>query len=167
MVQVVQLKFLIVIYALGCKNMILRVKTLLFLCCLAVGCRTTNNNNVLNVNDHLTVSQTTSTVDLGAWFGEYRGILPCADCEGVETRLKLMPQGNYELKLNYLGKGLAGQKEIGSFLWDSHSHTIILGSNPMDGARFKLEPGKLVQTDMVGNPLQSSSSENYELRKIK
>ncbi len=108
-----------------------------------------------------------SRQSLQPWYGEYLGVLPCDDCEGVETRLKLMPEGNYELRLNYLGKSRTELNELGSFLWDNHSQTVILGSDPSTGARFKPELGKLLQTDVVGTPMVSKSSNKYELLKIK
>ena len=37
------------------------------------------------------------------WEGTYRGILPCADCEGIETKITLSANGTYEYKASYLG----------------------------------------------------------------
>lgn len=40
------------------------------------------------------------------WNGTYKGTLPCADCEGIETELTLNLDGNYLYKATYLGKGV-------------------------------------------------------------
>ena len=34
--------------------------------------------------------------------GEYKGILPCADCPGIETTLTLEKDGNFALHLVYI-----------------------------------------------------------------
>ena len=39
------------------------------------------------------------------WNGTYKGILPCADCEGIKTELELNSDKTYEIKETYLGKG--------------------------------------------------------------
>jgi uncharacterized lipoprotein NlpE involved in copper resistance len=38
------------------------------------------------------------------WPGVYKGVLPCADCEGIETRLSLQRDGDFERTTRYLGK---------------------------------------------------------------
>ena len=42
-----------------------------------------------------TASQSTSS-DM-RWTGDYKGILPCADCNGIETELELKSDYSYEL----------------------------------------------------------------------
>ena len=37
--------------------------------------------------------------------GIYKGVLPCADCAGIETTLQLNSDGTYDLTQNYSGKG--------------------------------------------------------------
>lgn len=37
--------------------------------------------------------------------GIYSGLLPCADCAGIETTLQLNTDGTYDLTQNYSGKG--------------------------------------------------------------
>ncbi|MBL8321182.1 MAG: copper resistance protein NlpE N-terminal domain-containing protein, partial [Acinetobacter sp.] len=39
------------------------------------------------------------------WAGKYKGVLPCADCEGIEMELELKSDKTYELTEEYLGKG--------------------------------------------------------------
>ena len=39
------------------------------------------------------------------WQGTYKGITPCADCDGIETELVLNKDLTYVIKTKYLGKG--------------------------------------------------------------
>jgi uncharacterized lipoprotein NlpE involved in copper resistance len=38
------------------------------------------------------------------WAGSYRGLLPCADCDGIETVVRLENDGTYRLQLKYRGR---------------------------------------------------------------
>lgn len=39
------------------------------------------------------------------YIGTYKGVLPCADCEGLETVLCINENNTYKLQTRYLGKG--------------------------------------------------------------
>ena len=61
------------------------------------------------------------------WKGVYKGTLPCADCEGIETSLSLEDETNYVLKTNYLGKNKNSTNEVrGVYSWNEAGNTIIL-----------------------------------------
>ena len=51
--------------------------------------------------------------------GIFTGILPCADCAGIETTLQLFSDGRYELTENYSGKGIF----ISDGLWEKVPNT--------------------------------------------
>src|SRR5690606_18798136 len=38
------------------------------------------------------------------WAGTYRGVLPCADCEGIETVITLAEDGSFREHTRYLGR---------------------------------------------------------------
>ena len=52
------------------------------------------------------------------WAGAYEGVLPCADCPGIRTRLTLTPGGGYELSTQYLDRQAAPQVSSGRFQSD-------------------------------------------------
>ena len=52
------------------------------------------------------------------WPGTYYGVTPCADCEGIETRLILMKDKKYSLERKYLGKSEKSSNSQGDFSWD-------------------------------------------------
>src|SRR6187431_1282003 len=59
------------------------------------------------------------------WVGTYRGVLPCASCEGIETELTLNKNKTYDLITRRIGKGDLGVKAIsGSFSWDKAGNKI-------------------------------------------
>ncbi|MHB1220021.1 MAG: DUF333 domain-containing protein [Alphaproteobacteria bacterium] len=60
-----------------------------------------------------------SKPDLALVAGEFEGVLPCADCSGLDTRLKLVKdkqnasEGTYFLSENYIGKSKTPFKSSG------------------------------------------------------
>lgn len=60
------------------------------------------------------------------WAGEYKGVFPCADCEGIETELELRSDYTYELSEEYLGKGDNTEYKVkGTFSFDSNNSSVI------------------------------------------
>lgn len=100
------------------------------------------------------------------WAGTYKGILPCADCEGIETELTLNKNLTFVILTNYLGK--ADSKffeEKGSFSWNENgSKIILLGIENRPNAYFVGE-NKLFQLDMDGNRIDGALANKYILIK--
>ena len=61
------------------------------------------------------------------WAGVYEGVLPCADCPGIETRLTLQRDGRYELSTRYIDRPPAPQTVRGQFQWNAAGNTIHTG----------------------------------------
>ena len=75
------------------------------------------------------------------WAGAYEGVLPCADCPGIKTRLTLKPDGRYELSTQYLDRQPAPTVETGKFFWNTRGNGITLESS---GQRFAVGEGRLL-----------------------
>ena len=60
------------------------------------------------------------------WVGDYKGVLPCADCNGIETELELKADNSYELSEEYLGKNNQEAKYKGEFSFDASNKIITL-----------------------------------------
>src|SRR5690606_28208858 len=60
------------------------------------------------------------------WAGTYRGVLPCADCEGIETLITLTEDGGFREHTRYLGKaeGQTDTSREGSFSWSDDGSTV-------------------------------------------
>lgn len=83
------------------------------------------------------------------WAGSYEGVLPCADCPGIQTRLVLMADGRFELSTQALGRQSAPQTASGRFTWNSAGSDITLDAAGA-GQQFRVGEGRLLQLDRDG-----------------
>jgi uncharacterized lipoprotein NlpE involved in copper resistance len=83
------------------------------------------------------------------WAGVYAGVLPCADCPGIETRLTLQRDGGFELSTRYLDRQPAPQTVRGQFQWNAAGNTITLDAAGQ-GRQFRVGEGRLLQLDRDG-----------------
>ena len=75
-----------------------------------------------------TSSADAPTFDQKAFAGTFRGILPCADCSGIDTTLALMPDGTYAISEAYQGKA-GGAKMDGTWTVEANNKRIRLDPN--------------------------------------
>lgn len=99
------------------------------------------------------------------WNGSYKGILPCASCEGIETKLTLNADKTYELSQTYLGKGDA--KAIitkGKFSFDKTGNIAVL-DEAAEKSQYFVSENHIIALDQDGNIIQGNLAKNYELQK--
>lgn len=100
------------------------------------------------------------------WQGIYSGVLPCADCEGIETELTLNDDNTYMLISTYLGVDpVVSDTLSGSFHW--HGNNIHL-DGIREGERspnFKVEENRVKHLDMEGNEITGDLASYYILNK--
>jgi heat shock protein HslJ len=100
------------------------------------------------------------------WQGTYKGIMPCADCEGIETELILTKDLTFVIQTKYLGKGEAKVfEEKGNFIWDKTGGSISLLGLKGRPSQYKVGENKLIQLDMQGNAITGQLAEKYVLIK--
>lgn len=100
------------------------------------------------------------------WNGTYKGVLPCADCEGIETELELNADKTYDLKETYLGKGDGKAFESkGSFQFDANNTSVIELDKTGDNRKYFVAEGYLKALDMEGNEITGDLADKYELKK--
>ncbi|ENX12615.1 hypothetical protein F895_02992 [Acinetobacter sp. CIP 64.2] len=100
------------------------------------------------------------------WNGTYKGVLPCADCEGIETQLQLNLDKTYTLKETYLGKGDGKAFENkGKFTFDSKNTSVIELDKAGDGRKYFVAEGYLKALDTEGKEITGELAEKYELQK--
>lgn len=99
------------------------------------------------------------------WAGTYSGTVPCADCEGIATRLTINDDGTYEMQTQYLAKSDELFVAEGSFEWQEDGNHIVLIA--LEGAPMIYQVGEnhLRQRDMEGKPITGDLADNYVLRK--
>lgn len=61
--------------------------------------------------------------------GDYEGVLPCADCEGIRTHLSLQPGYRYQMQETYLGKSALVFNDHGSWSLAPDSRRLDLMSS--------------------------------------
>ncbi|MFS4415305.1 copper resistance protein NlpE N-terminal domain-containing protein [Maribacter sp. 2307ULW6-5] len=99
------------------------------------------------------------------WSGTYRGVVPCADCEGIATTVSLMENGQFSRETTYLGKGNETFTSTGSFVWDADGRKVTLTET--DGTTHKYQVGEniLFHLDREGNRVTGELADHYRLMK--
>lgn len=89
----------------------------------------------------------------------YRGIIPCADCEGIEASLYLEASGTWIMNYSYLGKNtsFASYGE-----WVRTANKLVLTSSLGEKQYFLPKEDSLVMLDTKGEAMPSSL--NYTLK---
>lgn len=115
-------------------------------------------NNSEYVDEH----NSQNSVD---WAGTYKGTIPCADCEGIETTLELKDNGEYILKSKYLTPKANGttEEEKGTFQWDKTGSVVTLSQ---DNRKFKVGENQVFFLDTEGKIIEGNLAEHYILKKI-
>lgn len=100
------------------------------------------------------------------WAGTYRGVLPCADCAGIETVITLTEDGRFREHTRYLGER-AGQTEAsreGSFNWSADGGTVtVAGETPHP---YRVGENRLVRLALDGSVNTGALAEHYVLTKV-
>jgi heat shock protein HslJ len=126
----------------------------------AVSCKGNRSKNISQMAD---TSQ--NALD---WAGVYAGVMPCADCEGIQTTLVLHNDNRYELRTTYLGKSHEESVLHGSFTWNHEGNVITLeGVDPTSQpAKYLVGENRLFQFDIEGNPMPADIEMRYTLEKV-
>jgi len=115
------------------------------------------------------LAQRTTTPDNSAnsldWEGNYAGVIPCADCEGIESSVTLNKDLSYLLKMKYLGKNNIIFERQGTFTWNEEGNTIRLQGIPEGPDYYLVGENVLIQLDKQGNRITGALAANYVLRK--
>ena len=99
--------------------------------------------------------------------GTYRGTLPCADCEGIETSLTLHSDGSYLLRTSYLGTKVKPLEQRGKFTWNTEGNTISFATNKNDTSRYFVGENTLIHLDKIGKRITGNLAEMYILHKLR
>ncbi len=100
------------------------------------------------------------------WDGVYEGVLPCEDCEGIETSIRLKKNLDYVLSQHYLGRTEAEENnlnETGKFEWNKQGNTISLGERQK--LYFQVSENYLLQVFKDESKVMGDSAIKYRLTK--
>lgn len=102
-------------------------------------------------------------VSLDYW-GQYTGILPCADCEGIRISITLSKGEQFEIERQYIGKSEAIYTKSGTFQWDETGNIIELqGVEPPN--KYFVSENRLFHLDLEGQRIRGDLEEKYTLNK--
>lgn len=148
---------------------------LLLLIAAFTACNTgkqSNNSNEANADGSVELSDEfraahTSLNSLD-WAGVYKGTLPCADCEGIVTEIRLDNDNTYEKVTEYLGKGNDKFRVTGTFEWDEQGGKVkLIDESANTDQWFQVGENRLIALDIEGNKIEGSiPAEMYNLKKI-
>lgn len=99
------------------------------------------------------------------WDGTYFGILPCADCEGIETTITLSMNHTFTQKQVYLkGEEKHEFESKGTFQWDEAGRIITLQFEESSWM-YQVIENAIIHLDMEGNRIEGELAEMYVLQK--
>lgn len=102
------------------------------------------------------------------WAGTYEGVLPCADCQGIETKIVLNPDYSYKLVEHYIVDEENEYITEGKFTVEDN--VIILEDKEADvkmSNRYMIGEDTLIKLDMAGNVIEGDIAEKYILKRRK
>lgn len=101
------------------------------------------------------------------WPGTYKGVIPCADCEGIEQEITLHDNNTFTLKYTYLGKQKDNKfEETGILIWDKAGNIITAETKDQSfTVSYLIDENTLIQLDKEKREITGALAENYKLRK--
>ena len=98
------------------------------------------------------------------YIGTYKGFLPCADCEAIETTIALN-EDSYIKETVYKGKSNEVFKETGKYTWNEAGNTITLSGSEAPN-QYLVGEGVLFHLDADGNRVEGDLADSYRLSRI-
>lgn len=95
------------------------------------------------------------------WPGEYLGMIPCADSDGIETIITLNKNETYTIKTRFRGKSTDFDVKTGRIQWDKKGNIVYLEGGAPGG--YRVGEHKITQLDIQGNPIMGNLAAKYIL----
>lgn len=100
------------------------------------------------------------------WNGTYKGTVPCASCEGIETILTLNMDMTFKLSTHYFGRNDALEEDVmGNFSWDKTGSIVTLANVKDRPNQFKVGENRIWLLDMDGKRVTGDLANHYILTK--
>ena len=112
-------------------------------------------------NPWLSAAPATAVKD---WDGVYLGVVPCPNCEGIQTMIKLNKDNTYHMQTKYLGKGPEILEDKGKIYWNSDGFNLLL-FNGTDSSYVKLSLNQLTLLNAEGKVVMGEYANFYNLKK--
>lgn len=99
------------------------------------------------------------------WPGVYQGLIPCADCESIKTRITLHKDGTFTRSMIYQGKPDGQFNDQGKFSWDEGGGKITLIDKQGQSQSYLVGEGRLFHLDQQGQRISGELADRYILIK--
>ena len=96
------------------------------------------------------------------WAGAYRGVIPCADCQGIETVVILNSDGTFTTHFKYLGKSGEIFSKAGRFTWNAAGNIVTLAGD----AQYLVGENHLRRLAVDGSRIGGALAYRYVLAKV-
>ena len=110
-------------------------------------------------------SEAPADFDVSVYTGQYAGILPCADCEGIAYRLALNTDYSYRERLYYQGKSTEAFENQGTFSVRPDG-IVVLEKSEKGMSLFRKNDFGLLMLDIEGNEITGALADRYQLRPL-
>ena len=116
-------------------------------------------------NSEMAALKPTQPAELTPMLQSWRGVIPCADCEGIETSLFLGKDGTWVMNDHYQGVNRE-PSSFGSYgTWARTADKLVLTDSHGEKSFYRAKGDKLEMLDREGNPIDSKL--NYTLEPVK
>jgi copper homeostasis protein (lipoprotein) len=101
------------------------------------------------------------------WEGNYRGIMPCAECAGIQTTVSLNSDMTYSIRFKHLDKSDSIIEHSGKFELIDKGNTVVLKDPQITHHVLSYHIGENVLTlvDAYGNDVNYKRQDSYTLSK--
>lgn len=103
------------------------------------------------------LDQVANSRDKLDWAGLYKGELPCDQCAGTPTTVRIDKDGTYRLESLYACRHDTTIQDNGTFTWDDAGRTIILPAQGSGPRKFRVGEGYLIQVDQNGERIEDQA----------
>lgn len=128
-----------------------------------------NSCSGVKKNDKVESAKSATTTEVSTktenYYGTYEGVLPCADCEGIKTTLKINPDKTYNLESVYLNKKDGDFDECGTY--DVLNGNVIELITPSSNYKtyYRILDNSVMLSDKEGTINNGPLAEHYILKK--
>ncbi len=143
----------------------MRILLFLFMLMAVLSCNSKKKKAI--AQKEFTAKMANSAKNLLNWKGVYRGMMPCDDCEGIQTEIVLTKNNTYELAKRHEGKSAEILVEKGSFRWsmDGNKITFYSANNTTEYVNYLISENQLLKLDNNGNKIADEYTEMYVYKK--
>ncbi|MEW5677420.1 copper resistance protein NlpE [Flavobacterium enshiense] len=128
------------------------------------GSKNENENSEKDIDTTVVISDSHTSENALDWQGMYEGVIPCADCPGIETKVTLNEDKTFELSVLYQDREKQPTLTKGNFVFDASGSIITLDKNG-NNTSYKVKEGCLAMLDGDGKEIEGALKTNYVLNK--